>query len=68
MAKLGFGMYADVHLYEIPDDYVQWVLREFAEGEKGYVMCRAEWQRREAERDTEVHETISFVKRPVRYL
>ena len=27
MAKLGFGMYADVHLYQIPDDYIHWVLR-----------------------------------------
>ena len=53
MSKLGFGMYADVHLYQIPDDYVQWVLREFAEGEKGYVMCKAELDRREAEYDNE---------------
>jgi hypothetical protein len=24
-------------------------------------MCRAEWQRREAQRDTEVHETVKYV-------
>jgi hypothetical protein len=50
-----------VQLYQIPDDYIQWVLREFTEGEKGYVMCKAEWQRREAQRDTEVHETVKYV-------
>ena len=55
-------MYADVRLNQIPDDYINWVLREFDVSEKGHVMCTAEWQRREAERDTEVHQTIRWTK------
>ena len=53
MAKLGFGMYKKDHIGSIPSDYLNWVVREFAEGEKGYVMCKAELDRREAEYDNE---------------
>ena len=62
MAKLGFGQYANTPLTQIPDDYINWVLREFAECEKGYVMCSIECERREAEKDLEYDAVIKWDK------
>lgn len=62
MAKLGFGQYKHTPLTQIPDDYINWVLRTFDESEKGYQMCIIESQRREAERDFEFDSVIKWDK------